>query len=202
MNAKSHNVSTAHPAARGNRLTILGFILLATTVPLQAAMATDFTSQVLDSQAYGLTQQNDRSSTKPRLIAESQGSSEEQRDLEAYSRSKYTYIDAKLLANMWNKDVSAVKLHIGFKLLSGPLPAAELEQNLVDARIKALASVNSNQGLTYWQDSGQTYDDAVALAKLWGESSPWNAKIRVEKNLILGNEEVIKRSVSLARKNH
>ncbi len=200
MNAKSSDFSKTRTAARGDRLAILGLILLAATVPLQAAMAADFTSQVLDTQVYGLQQQNDRSSTTPRLIAESQSSSEEQKDLEAYSRSKYTYIDAKLLAKMWNKDVSEVKVHIGFKLLSGPLASAELEQNLVDARIKALASLNSSQGLTYWQDSGHTYDDAVALAKLWGESSPWNAKVRVEKNLILGNEEVIKKSVSLARK--
>lgn len=201
MNAKSFDVSATLRVALGGRLAILGLILLAATVPLQAAMASDLTSQALNSQSSSPRQQNDRSSTKPRLIAQSQSSSEEQKDLEAYSRSKYTYIDAKLLAKMWNKDVSEVKVHIGFKLLSGPLTADELEQNLVDARIKALASVNSNQGLTYWQDSGQTYDDAVALAKLWGESSPWNAKVRVEKNLILGNEEVIKKSVSLARKN-
>lgn len=199
MIAKSSDVSNTRTAARGDRLAIVGLMLLAATVPLQAASAADFTSQVLVSQS-GLRQPNDKSSTKPRLIAQSQGSSEEQKDLEAYSRSKFTYIDAKLLAKMWNKDVSEVKIHIGFKLLSGPLTTAELEQNLVDARIKALASVNSNQGLTYWQDSGHTYDDAVALAKLWGESSPWNAKVRVEKNLILGNEEVIKKSVILARK--
>lgn len=200
MNVNPYDVSRTPRVAFGDRLAIMGLILLAATVPLQAASAADFASQVLDSQAYGLRQQNDRSSIKPQLIAQSQSSSEEQKDLEAYSRSKYTYIDAKLLAKMWNKEVSDVKIHIGFKLLSGPLASAELEQNLVDARIKALASVNSSQGLTYWQDSGHTYDDAVALAKLWGESSPWNAKVRVEKNLILGNEEVIKKSVSLARK--
>ncbi|MBP9090212.1 hypothetical protein KBI23_04225 [bacterium] len=200
MKAKSSDVYNARTSARGDRLAILGLMLLAATVPLHAASATDLTSQVLGAQAYSPRQKTDSSSAKPQLIAQSQGSSEEQKDLEAYSRSKYTYIDAKLLAKMWNKEVSDVKTHIGFKLLSGPLASAELEQNLVDARIKALASVNSNQGLTYWQDSGHTYDDAVALAKLWGESSPWNAKVRVEKNLILGNEEVIKKSVILARK--
>lgn len=187
-----------------DRLAILGFVLLAASVPLQAAMAADYTQQSFESQKNSLQQLIDRSSTKTQLLAQAHNNSQDQRFLEAYGRSKYSFMDAALLAKFWNEDIGAAKTRIGSKLMPDPtapdMVGVGLDQDLVDARLKALAAMNPQQGLTYWQDSNHTYDDAVALAKLWGEKSPWDAKIRVEKNLILGNEKVVNKTVEIARK--
>ncbi|MBP9093139.1 hypothetical protein KBI23_19090 [bacterium] len=188
MNSKPYVASARHLTARGNRLAIVGLILLATSLPLQAAIATDFTSPAVDSQTTG------------QLLAQAQNTSQDQKNWDAYSRSKYSYTDASVLAKFWKQNIGEAKSRIGSKLLAGPMGEDTLAQYMVDARIAALGAVNSNQGLTYWQDSSHTYDDAVALAKLWGEPSPWEAKVRVERNLILGNEKIIQNSIELAKK--
>lgn len=118
------------------------------------------------------------------------------RELNAFSRSKYDYWDARVLSDYWGQSVFESKARIGRKILWGKSDVAILEQFLVDARIKALSKVQgANPNLTFLSESRYKYNDAQKLASVWGERSPWNAKIRIEKNLILGQQEVIEKAL-------
>ncbi len=153
-------------------------------LPASAQTASDLTVQVWQQKApaqyQGRVSQNDR----------------QQQEWNAYSNSKYTYWDAKVLANFWGDSVSDAKALIGRKLLWGGTGKALLEQYMVDARVKAL---NTAENLNLYFDTGLDYDDVEALAEFWGESDTYQAKIRVERNYILGNEYVVREALRLAR---
>ena len=118
------------------------------------------------------------------------------RELTAFSNSKYDYWDARVLGNYWGKSAYEAKAIIGRKILWGKSDVAILEQFLVDARLKALQKLDSNtNNLPLYIDSKYRYNDAQKLANLWGEKSPWDAKIRIERNLILGQQEVIEQAL-------
>ncbi|MDY6896587.1 MAG: hypothetical protein SWZ49_00690 [Cyanobacteriota bacterium] len=118
------------------------------------------------------------------------------RELTAFSNSKYDYWDARILGDYWGQSAYEAKARIGRKILWGKSDVAILEQFLVDARLKALQKLNNNNNnLPLYIDSKYKYNDAQKLAKLWGEKSPWDAKIRIEKNLILGQQEVIEQAL-------
>jgi hypothetical protein len=120
----------------------------------------------------------------------------EQQEWDAYASSGYSYWDAKILANFWGQNVGDAKSRIGRKMLWGAESKVYLEQQMVDARVKALGSVEQ---LELFGESGFSYDDAEALAKLWGDPSPWESKLRIETNLIMGNEDVVRNALSLAK---
>ncbi|RMF23444.1 MAG: hypothetical protein D6756_08780, partial [Cyanobacteria bacterium J083] len=63
-----------------------------------------------------------------------------------------------------------------------------LEQFLLDARTQAIKEGNTQCS---YADHGYTYEDAVALARFWGESSPYQAKLRINLNLTMGNQEQV-----------
>ncbi len=88
---------------------------------------------------------------------------------------------------------------IGQKFLSGERGIAYLEQYQVDAQIQALSQEQPNS-VCFFYEKGYTYDDAVTLAEFWFEASPWEAKIRAEKNFILGKDEVVENALKLARR--
>ena len=118
------------------------------------------------------------------------------RELNAFFNSKYDYWDARVLGDYWGQSVVEAKARIGRKIIWGQSDVSILEQFLVDARIKALNKVQrSNPNLELYSVSKYQYEDAEKLAKLWGESSPWEAKIRIEKNLILGQQEIIEQAL-------
>lgn len=118
------------------------------------------------------------------------------RELKAFFSSKYDYWDARILSDYWGQSVVEAKARIGRKILWGQSNVAILEQFLVDARIKALQKMQgSNPPLELYGESKYKYNDAEKLANLWGERSPWDAKIRIEKNLILGQEEIIEQAL-------
>ncbi|BAY83597.1 hypothetical protein NIES267_30860 [Calothrix parasitica NIES-267] len=118
------------------------------------------------------------------------------RELNAFSNSKYDYWDARVLGDYWGQSAYEAKARIGRKILWGKSDVAVLEQFLVDARVNALQKLNnSSNNLPLYIDSKYRYNDAQKLAKLWGEKSPWDAKIRIEKNLILGQQEVIEQAL-------
>lgn len=118
------------------------------------------------------------------------------RELNAFSNSKYDYWDARVLGDYWGKSAFEAKAIIGRKILWGKSDVAILEQFLVDARLKSLQKLNKNKNtLPLYIDSKYKYNDAQKLAKLWGEKSPWDAKIRIEKNLILGQQEIIEQAL-------
>ena len=118
------------------------------------------------------------------------------RELNAFFNSKYDYWDARVLGNYWGQSVVEAKARIGRKIIWGQSDVSILEQFLVDARLKALQKLDSNtNNLPLYIDSKYRYNDAQKLANLWGEKSPWDAKLRIERNLILGQQEVIEQAL-------
>jgi len=126
---------------------------------------------------------SDNSDKPNRMVSLRQGE-----ELEAYSSSEYNYCDAILLAYFWDSSVLESKARIGRKVIweDGGIPY--LEQYLVDARTQALKESSPQCSFT---DGGYSYDDAVALAEFWGDPSPWEAKERIARNLMLGNQNEI-----------
>ncbi|MEW5858153.1 MAG: hypothetical protein AB1861_12350 [Cyanobacteriota bacterium] len=123
-------------------------------------------------------------------------------ELQAYQTSKYDYWDARVLADYWGQSVGEAKARMGRKILWGSKDVAILEQFLVDARVNALQSVESAPELSSYKlfrESKLTYEDAEALAKFWGDPSPIDAKLRIERNLILGNDEILQQALQFAR---
>ncbi|ARV59075.1 hypothetical protein BZZ01_10890 [Nostocales cyanobacterium HT-58-2] len=124
------------------------------------------------------------------------------KELQAFFNSKYDYWDAHILADYWGQSVQDAKARMGRKILSGPTNIAILEQFLVDARVNALQSVRrapNPSSYKFFRESNYSYDDASALAKFWGDRSPMDAKLRIERNLILGNDEMIEQALRYAR---
>ena len=118
------------------------------------------------------------------------------RELNAFFASgKYTYCDAKILANYWGQSVVEAKARIGRKIIWGKKDVLYLEQYMVDARVRAL---QNPEELCYFLENEYTYDDAVVLAKFWGDRTPWDAKLRIERNLILGNKRIVQETLGLA----
>lgn len=123
-------------------------------------------------------------------------------EVQAYQTSKYDYWDARVLADYWGQSVDEAKARMGRKILWGSKDVAILEQFLVDARVNALQLVESAPELSSYKlfrESKLTYEDAEALAKLWGDPSPIDAKLRIERNLILGNDEILQQALRDAR---
>ncbi len=136
---------------------------------------------------------------KPVLLAQNAQSS---REIEAFFSSSYDYWDARVLADFWGQSVYDSKARIGRKILWGKKDVAILEQFLVDARIKhlqAIAPASTPASYTYYRESGYTYADAEVLAKFWGDASPIDSKLRIERNLTLGKSSVIKEALRMAR---
>ena len=129
--------------------------------------------------------------------------STQNKELLAYQTSNYDYWDARVLADYWGQSEEEAKARIGRKILWGPADVAILEQFLVDARVKALESAqpapNPSSYKLFRESEFREYEDVEALAKFWGDSSPMDAKLRIERNLILGNDELLKKALQFAR---
>ncbi len=113
-----------------------------------------------------------------------------------FSYGEYTYCDAKMLGNYWGLSLIEAKALIGRKVLWGDTGIALLKQYFVDAQVKALSEYDNN--ICYFTENGYTYDDAVALADFWGERNPWEAKLRIQRNFILGNDQIVEEALRLA----
>lgn len=119
-----------------------------------------------------------------------------QTELDTFFSSGYTYWDAAQLASYWGQDVDEAKARMGRKILWGPADVALLEQFLLDARLESLQSVND---LRFYSETSYTYDDAAALAEFWGDATPYDAKLRIERNLIMGNADEVDYALELAK---
>ncbi|MEA5452014.1 hypothetical protein VB780_25790 [Leptolyngbya sp. CCNP1308] len=118
-----------------------------------------------------------------------------QAELDTFFSSGYSYWDAAQLASYWGQDVDEAKARMGSKILWGPADVALLEQFLLDARLESLQSVND---LRFYGESRYTYDDAAVLAEFWGDATPYDAKLRIERNLIMGNADEVDYALELA----
>ena len=112
----------------------------------------------------------------------------DQKELDAFFNSRYTYWDAKVLAGFWHQTLTDTKMRMGRKIAWGPEAQTFLETELANARHEALKTVDQ---LRFYSDSGYTYDDAEALAKFWGEKGAYEAKMRIDTKLIFGDEAQI-----------
>jgi hypothetical protein len=131
--------------------------------------------------------------TRPVVVQEVAQNNDE---IRAFGFSQYGYWDARVLAEFWGSSVLESKARIGRKLNWGGESKAYLQQVLLDARLKALGRVDE---LKLYADSGFGYDDAVVLADFWGDSSPWDTKLRIERNLIMGDDEAVRTALALAK---
>lgn len=117
-----------------------------------------------------------------------------QRELEAFAHSKYTFRDAEILASFWKEGLDESKAHIGRKVLFGGASVDAVDQDLRAGRAQALASVNQ---LRFFNES-YTMRDAEALARFWGERGPFDAKLRLERKVILGEEAIVQADLQRA----
>jgi hypothetical protein len=117
---------------------------------------------------------------------------------DAFFAAGYGYQDAVTLGNMWHEsDITQVKTDAGQKLLDGkPLPIPPSGQGLADpsatptsggskAGSSEVDSANDNDLYAFFA-AGYTYDDAVAIAKAWNESDPYQVKAEAGKRLLDG----------------
>ncbi|HSM80128.1 MAG TPA: hypothetical protein VLS96_00500 [Nodosilinea sp.] len=118
-----------------------------------------------------------------------------QAEIDAYYNSGYTYWDAAQLASYWGQNLDDTKARMGRKMLWGAADIAMLEQFLLDARLASLSSVDD---LRFYGESEYTYQDAVVLAEFWGDATPYDAKLRIERNLIMGSAYEVDNALELA----
>jgi len=119
-------------------------------------------------------------------------------EMDAFFNSKYGLRDAEILAKFWNQGVDDSKAQIGRKLLFGGSNVTALDQDLANGRNLALRSV---QNLTFFTESYR-FQDAEALAKFWGEQSTLDAKLRMERKIILGDEATVQAQLRQANANN
>ena len=157
--------------------------------PVSASINTSFAQQPNASPKTSLSVvQNDLIKAETKQVKD--------RELKAFFNSNYDYWDARVLADYWGQSVVEAKARIGRKIIWGKYDVAILEQFLLDARVQGLQKMQgSNPALNLYGESKYKYNDAEKLAAVWGERSPWDAKIRIQKNLILGQQEVIEKAL-------
>ena len=120
-------------------------------------------------------------------------------DQQAYNKFfgvGYDYIDAKVLAGFWGESSpSAAKLRMGRKMLwHGP---QEGPAHLNPARSAAMRGSWTNWAV-YYSDGGYSYADAAALGAYWGGGID-NAKMKMARNLIQGNDQWNRAALNAAR---
>jgi hypothetical protein len=76
---------------------------------------------------------------------------------EAFFNAGYTYCDAKLVAAFWKTDIDTAKSAMGRKVIEG-------YQGLIAPLLTQARGVARCE----WVDLPYTYDDAVALGRVWG----------------------------------
>lgn len=99
--------------------------------------------------------------------------------IDAFSNSEYTYCDAKLIGDLWGMTPWQGKIEIGSKFING------ISRNLP----AVLAESRANGNSCAWEDTGYSYEDAVALARVWGFSDSYQAKLQTA--LLLTNGQGI-----------
>jgi hypothetical protein len=103
--------------------------------------------------------------------------------IDAFFAAGYSYDDAVTLAKAWGSaDPFETKVLAGRKLEAGeklPIAAGAVDPATV-------ASVAEGAQVDKFFAAGYTYDDAVQLAKIWGSTDPYQAKITAGKKLLAG----------------
>lgn len=101
----------------------------------------------------------------------------------AYFNNGYDYADALVLADIWSgvDDLADVKANAGHKILDRlPLPGGVLPFD------GDQGGAGQQAALDAYFAAGYDYDDAVALARIWGGIDPFDAKVMAGDKLIAG----------------
>ena len=105
--------------------------------------------------------------------------------MQTFFASGYVFCDAKLVADYWGTDIGEAKLAIGQKILNG-----------IGEVVPDILTLSRNAGFACaWVDTGYQYEDAEALAALWGLPSPSEAKFRAAQYLTFGQGSVVERAL-------
>ncbi len=120
---------------------------------------------------------------------------DEQQQSDAFWNSKYTYEDAVLLAESWGKPTLwDAKLKIGSLLMSGDDAAIQKELQQAANQANPEQQDEQQQSDAFW-NSKYTYNDAQLLAEWWGMSAPWDAKLKIGRLLMNGNDAAIQKEL-------
>ncbi|MBT9584473.1 hypothetical protein IV102_14110 [bacterium] len=117
-------------------------------------------------------------------------------EMNAFSSSKYSFWDARVLALFWGAPVSQAKAFMGRTVLTGGQSVVDLDHKLTTARSDAM---NQTQQLRLFTET-YSFQDAETLGRFWGERSTWDAKLRTERKLILGDQQVVNDALAQARR--
>jgi ribosomal protein L16/L10AE len=127
---------------------------------------------------------------------------------EAFWNSKYTYDDAELLAEYWGKpEPWYAKLKIGRLLINGDDAAIQkaLQQARNNPAIQQVLQQRQQQAPAEQQqwdaysNSKYSYDDAEFLAEYWGKPNISDAKLKIGRLLVSGDDAAIQKALQQAR---
>jgi len=110
--------------------------------------------------------------------------------LDAFWEGQYTYCDAKVLASYWGQSIFETKARAGEKLLRGELGVVKDQLSL--ARNQAQ---KKGEPTCSFHEEGYTYDDAELLAQSWGKPTPWDAKLKINRLLMNGQNATIQQTL-------
>jgi hypothetical protein len=109
-------------------------------------------------------------------------------DVDAYSQSQYVYCDAVMLAKYWHQSTWQAKATIGRKINLG-------NENVIQGHLRN----SRRQGWRCnFQDTEFDYDDAEAVASLWGTSTQ-EAKAALAEKVSMGMIDLARDVVNEAR---
>jgi hypothetical protein len=114
--------------------------------------------------------------------------------LNAFWEGQYSYCDAKLLAAYWGQSVYEAKARAGEKLLLG---ARRVVEDYL-SRARTQAQETGAATCTFYEE-GYSYDDATLLAQYWGKPTPWDAKLKMNRLLMSGNNAAIQTALQSAK---
>lgn len=127
-----------------------------------------------------------------------QAENQENRQIEAFESSKYTYDDAEVLASFWGLPSSwDAKLKIGSLILNRK--NSEIDRALNKNKKALNEKTNQHRQIEAFGNSKYTYEDAEVLASFWGLPSTWDAKLKIGSLILNHKNSEVNRALRGAR---
>ncbi len=106
--------------------------------------------------------------------------------IEAYASSDFEYCDALVLGGYWATGTYDAKIKIGVLINNGD--ENSISSALSAAQLAAANDMDNHSLRCSYTEIGFSYDDAAALAELWGMET-WDAKTRIEEKYLRDGHE-------------
>jgi hypothetical protein len=110
---------------------------------------------------------------------------------QAFIASRFDYCDAKVLGQLWGVPVDDAKLRIGTKVVNG------FPQTVGQELDRAFGTPGHAE--CEWVELDYTYEDAEAMAAVWGQSTD-ESKARMTRKVNFGNRVLLDQMVKDAKK--